>query len=267
MFKFNQKWLLSFKMLLAVLFLLSGTSISQSATLQYESRIINGEKVAPGQIPYQVSLQTRESFHVCGGSILNEYYIITAAHCVINKIPAHLIIIAGTVNLDRPGQPHAIKQIISHEEYEPSKSWLNDIALLKMFSPFRPSGNIGFVTLPEQNETVQGGSVAKVSGFGITTESGLVSKVLLQATIYISDQEDCKDTYKNMGYRIYDTHICARNPNISRGACHGDSGGPLIVNGKLVGIVSWSYHCADTEYPTVYTRVPSYIDWIQKNIV
>lgn len=47
----------------------------------------------------------------------------------------------------------------------------------------------------------------------------------------------------------------------------GDSGGPLTVGGKLVGLVSWANGCASTSYPTVYTRVPSYVDWIKTNAV
>lgn len=47
----------------------------------------------------------------------------------------------------------------------------------------------------------------------------------------------------------------------------GDSGGPLIVDGKLVGLVSWAKACSLTDYPTVYTRVPSYINWIKENAV
>ncbi|KMQ90865.1 mite allergen der f 3-like protein [Lasius niger] len=216
----------------------------------------------------QVSLQqTRNSFHFCGGSILNERYVITAAHCVEDKIPADIIIVAGTVNLNRPSIKRVIKQVIFHEEYDPSNSWLNDIALIKVFTPFKPSGNIGFVTLPKQDEAVQQGTAARVSGFGRISEDGSGSKVLQQATIYITDQEYCKNMYNKILYDIYDTHICANDPNISRGSCKGDSGGPLIVNGKLVGLVSWAKGCSLTDYPTVFTRVPSYIDWIEKNAV
>ncbi|KAL6435844.1 hypothetical protein ACFW04_005603 [Cataglyphis niger] len=257
-----------FKMLFIVLSLLSITSISQSAVVQqYESRIVNGEDVALGEIPYQVSLQTKTFFHFCGGSILNEYYVITAAHCVDNRIPADIIIVVGIVNLNRSGVKRAIKEIISHKEYDPNNSWLNDIALIKVYSPFKPSRNIGFVNLPKQDEAVQPGTAARVSGFGRISQNGPSSKILQQAIIYIADQEYCKNMYTNIQYNIYDTQICANDPNISRGSCKGDSGGPLIVNGKLVGLVSWAKACSLTDYPTVYTRIPSYIDWIEKNAV
>ncbi|XP_029163066.1 mite allergen Der p 3-like [Nylanderia fulva] len=257
-------------MLFAALFLLivSIITISQSAVLQYDSQIINGEDVAPGEIPYQVSLQNRKtSSHFCGGSILNEYYVITAAHCVKNRIPADITIVVGTVNLNRSGVSRIIRQIISHEKYDPDNSWLNDIALIQVFTPFKPSSYIGFVTLPKQDEIVQQGTAARVSGFGRLSEDGPGSKILQRATIYIVDQEYCKNMYNKILYNIYDSQICANNPNISKGSCKGDSGGPLIANEKLVGLVSWAKGCSLTDYPTVYTRIPSYIDWIEKNAV
>ncbi|KAL0111983.1 hypothetical protein PUN28_013307 [Cardiocondyla obscurior] len=73
--------------------------------------------------------------------------------------------------------------------------------------------------------------------------------------------------YNNMGYNVYSTQVCAYDPSVEKGSCHGDSGGPLTVGGKLVGLVSWANGCASTSYPTVYTRVVSYLDWIKVNAV
>jgi trypsin len=261
--------LLTLKMLFSVLFLLGLASISQSAVLlRFDPRIINGEDAQPGEIPYQVSLQTPDtSFHFCGGSIINPNFVVTAAHCVENKLPKDIKLIVGTVNLNRPGVTHAVKEIIRHEKYDPSNSWINDIALIRVFSSFTPTSYVGFVTLPEQDETVQEETMARVSGFGRLSQDGPGSRILQKATIYIAKQDYCKNMYNKILYNIYDTHICANDPNVSRGSCNGDSGGPLIVNGKLVGLVSWAKACSLTDYPTVYTRVPSYIDWINKNAV
>ncbi|XP_071637582.1 chymotrypsin-2-like [Temnothorax longispinosus] len=257
-------------MLSSVLFLLGVASTFQPTVSEFDPRIINGEDVKQGEIPYQVSLQMpSNSFHFCGGSIVNLNFVVTAAHCVEGKLPRDVKVIAGTVNLNRPGAgaTRAVKEIITHKEYNPSNSWVNDIALIRVFSPFNPSSNVGLVTLPAQNETVQEGAVARVSGFGRLSPDGPGSKYLQKANIYIAKQDYCKRMYDRMMYDIYDTHICAYDPNVNRGSCKGDSGGPLIVNGKLVGLVSWAKACSLTDYPTVYTRVPSYIDWIKKNAV
>ncbi|KAL0111980.1 hypothetical protein PUN28_013305 [Cardiocondyla obscurior] len=255
-------------MRLLVLFLF-GISISHSAVLQkFDPRIINGENVARGEIPYQVSLQQPNSrFHFCGGSIINSNYVVTAAHCVEGKTVADIMIIAGTVNLNNPRKTHMINNIIIHEGYNSIDSWVNDIALIRVMTPFTTSGDIGFVTLPEQDETVEEGAVARVSGFGRLSPDGPGSKILQKANIYVAQQSYCREMYGYMQYPIYDTHICANDPDIRRGSCKGDSGGPLIVNGKLVGLVSWAKACSLTDYPTVYTRVPSYINWIKENAV
>ncbi|XP_011868436.1 PREDICTED: chymotrypsin-2-like [Vollenhovia emeryi] len=256
-------------MLSSVLFLLGVASISQSSVLQrFDPRIINGEDVELGEIPYQVSLQlSTSSFHFCGGSIVNPNFVVTAAHCVEGKVPMDIKIIVGTVNLDRPRVIHAAKEIIVHKEYDSYNSWINDIALIRVYTSFVPSNDVGFVPLPEQDETVQEGAVARVSGFGRLSQDGPGSKILQKATIYIAKQSYCKKMYEKLIYNIYNTHICANDPNVSRGSCNGDSGGPLIVNGKLVGLVSWAKACSLTDYPTVYTRVPSYINWIKENAV
>ncbi|KAL6257051.1 hypothetical protein P5V15_011986 [Pogonomyrmex californicus] len=255
-------------MLPSVLILFGVTSICQSAVLQkLDPRIINGEDVNPGEIPYQISLQSRNNVHFCGGSILNENFAITAAHCVEGKTPADMKIIAGTINLNRPYLTQAIKKIIRHKEYDPGNSYVNDIALLNVFVPFKPSNLIGFVTLPEQDEVVQEEVVARVSGFGRLSVEGPASKILQKATIYTAKQDYCRYKYREIIYNIYNTHICAFDPAVHRGSCNGDSGGPLIVNGKLVGLVSWAKSCADTDYPTVFTRVPSYVNWIKENAV
>ncbi|XP_012529672.3 trypsin-1 [Monomorium pharaonis] len=258
--------LLASKMLSLVLFFLGVASICQSAVVQkFDSRIINGENVAPGEIPYQVSLQkTSDSFHFCGGSIINPNFIVTAAHCVEDKLPVDIKIVAGTVNLDHPRVTRTVKQIIIHKKYDSTNSWLNDISLIRVFTPFIPSNDIGFATLPKQDEIVQEEATARVSGFGRLSSNGPGSRILQKAIIYIAKQEYCNEMYNG---NIYNTHICANNPNISQGSCKGDSGGPLIVNGKLVGLVSWAKGCSLTDYPTVYTRVPSYIDWIKENAI
>ncbi|KAF7396675.1 hypothetical protein HZH66_007537 [Vespula vulgaris] len=202
-----------------------------------EPRIVNGVDAKPGEIPYQISLQMKLSnFHFCGGSILNKNYVITAAHCVLTKSKNNIQVVAGTNYLnDEKSSIHNVKNIIIHENYSPSDSWKNDIALLEVVEPFSETKLISFINLPTSHDVINANDRAVISGWGRLW----------------------------MNYNIHDSHICAYDPESPRGSCHGDSGGPLTVNGKLVGLVSWAKACALTDYPTVYTRVSEFKDWIK----
>ncbi|XP_050576992.1 chymotrypsin-2-like isoform X2 [Bombus affinis] len=235
---------------------------------KYDPRIVNGENVKEGEIPYQVSLQNKESsFHFCGGSVLNENYVITAAHCTVQKSPKEIKVVAGTINLAKGGSEHLVEKIIIHENYAASDSWKNDISLIKVKTPFIKSKVLSFVPLPSPDDVIKANDVATVSGWGRLWQGGPTTVFLQRVNILIADQEYCRVMYSKQHQNVYDSHLCAYDPSAQKGSCHGDSGGPLTVSGKIVGIVSWSQGCGLSNYPTVYTRVPSYIDWIQANAV
>ncbi|XP_043262965.1 trypsin-like [Colletes gigas] len=256
-------------MALAIISLFALLAVSDAAnTFTFIPRIIDGESVKLGEIPYQVSIQTNGSqYHFCGGSLLNTQYVLTAAHCVID-LAYPIQVVAGIVNLDsRLSSVRPVETIILHENYNSRDSWINDIALLKVKTPFVLNKNISPVPLPEANEDVPTMTQAIVSGWGDIHMGGPESRQLLKADLYISNQTACENVYKSIGYAVRDTQICANDPKVEKGSCNGDSGGPLTVDGKIIGIVSWSMACALTDYPTVYTRVSSYLDWIESHAV
>ncbi|KAH0539798.1 hypothetical protein KQX54_008120 [Cotesia glomerata] len=236
----------------------------------FHARIINGSDVQAGEIPYQVSLQKTfiDGFHFCGGSVLNEKYVITAAHCVEGKTAEQIKVVAATTNLEKPNSTHFVAEIIIHEKYNPSDSWKNDIALIKIEDRFEVSAVLKFVPLPIPNQDIPAESVAVISGWGTLQEGGMKPVVLQKAEVFIASQSYCKQVHTDTGSHIDDnTHICAYDPVHESGPCHGDSGGPLMVGNKLVGLASWVRGCASTIYPSVYTRVPSFLDWIKANAV
>ncbi|XP_003705839.1 trypsin-1 [Megachile rotundata] len=255
-------------MLLTTASLFALLSVCNAGLLRFDPRIVNGEDAKLGEIPYQVSLQNKDSsFHFCGGSVLNENYVITAAHCVSGKTPAGIKVIAGTINLTQPKSEHNVVKIISHEQYNENDSWKNDIALLKVEKPFVKSKQIAFVPLPSKSDVIHANDIAVVSGWGRLSLGGPTTVRLQRVNIYIADPEYCRYIYNKRGYNIYDSHVCAYDPSTAKGSCNGDSGGPLTVNGKLTGLVSWAMGCARTDYPTVYTRVASHLDWIKSHAV
>ncbi|KAG7197992.1 hypothetical protein KM043_016217 [Ampulex compressa] len=254
-------------MSVTALFLFAFLALSSAATLRgNEPRIVNGEDAQPGERPFQISLQTQlDSRHFCGGSILNKNYVITAAHCVANKPSSSIKVVAGTINLREGGSVHQIEQVIVHEEYDPSNSWLNDIALLKVKTPFVMSEHVSPVPMPKYGDVVDTNAVAVTSGWGRLWLNGPTTHKLQRVNNYIASQDKCRDAYARVYYDVYETHICANDPSVSKGACNGDSGGPLTVDGTLVGLTSWSIGCASTRFPTVYTRVSKYTKWIEQH--
>ncbi|KAG8041997.1 hypothetical protein G9C98_007305, partial [Cotesia typhae] len=235
----------------------------------FHARIINGSDVQAGEIPYQVSLQYVfiANFHFCGGSVLNEKYVITAAHCVESKSAEQIKVIAATTNLKKPNSTHFVAEITVHEKYNSSDSWKNDIALIKIKGRFEISAVLKFVPLPIPNQDIPAESVAVISGWGTLQEGGKTPVVLQKTEVFIASQSYCKQVHTDAGSNIHETHICAYDPVHETGPCNGDSGGPLMVDNKLVGLASWVRGCASTMYPTVYTRVPSFLDWIEANAV
>ncbi|KAL6435841.1 hypothetical protein ACFW04_005602 [Cataglyphis niger] len=257
-------------MALTILCLLGLSAFSQAGILKpyFDPRIVNGVDAKEGEIPYQVSLQEKfSSFHFCGGSILSKYYVITAAHCVVGQTASNIKVVANTIDLNKPQLTNTVTQIRVHEKYNSANSWINDMALLKVKDPFIISETLQYVPLPPKGHIVNANDIAVVSGWGRLWQGGPTTTQLQRVNIFIADQKYCANIYNNMGYNVYDTQVCAYDAQTEKGSCHGDSGGPLTVDGVLVGLVSWANGCASTSYPTVYTRVVSYIDWIKSNAV
>ncbi|EFN71150.1 Mite allergen Der f 3 [Camponotus floridanus] len=256
-------------MALTILCLLGLLAFSQAGILKpyFDPRIVNGEDAKLGEIPYQVSLQQKSSsFHFCGGSILTENYVITAAHCAEGQSAENIKVVAASLDLLDPQVTNEVSSIRIHEGYDSSDSWVNDVALLKVKNPFVLSATLQKIPLPPQDYVVNANDVAVVSGWGRLWQGGPTTNQLQRVNIVIADQQYCSDKYTDLGYNVYPTQVCAYDPRVEKGSCNGDSGGPLTVGGKLVGLVSWANGCASISYPTVYTRVTSYLDWINANL-
>lgn len=254
-------------------------------------RIVGGRKTEPGEFPFQVRLniRSRRGSGICGGVILNERYILTAAHCMTACVSQYLT----TATIETTGVhatigDHSIKsndgeveidieKIIPHERYDACNFYANDhdIALIKTATPIEYRftsdgyGSINRPCMPLGKELIykEGESVI-VSGWGVTREnSGSLSNILRYVQVPIVNISKCQETYGN---RVTNDHVCAGYQSGGRDSCQGDSGGPLVrvVENKyeLVGIVSFGYGCGQPSAPGVYTRVASYVDWIQSNI-
>ncbi|XP_069701693.1 chymotrypsin-2-like [Periplaneta americana] len=226
-------------------------------------RIVNGTDAPLGKYPFMLSLQKSNFGHFCGGSILNEIYILTAAHCVSNEDASKLSILVGTVDLRDGGERYNVEAITVHEDYNVTNNAINDIAVLKLQSAISFNEDVQPVKLPAQMEPTPDGTPATVIGFGYPYSDGDVMQHLQQVDIIVYSDEECQAIHNDAPH---DSNICAGVPEGGKGQCSGDSGGPLIANGHQIGIVSWSEKpCTVAPYPGVYTELAYYIDWLAQH--
>ncbi|XP_046388856.1 mite allergen Eur m 3-like [Ischnura elegans] len=224
--------------------------------------ILGGDIVEGRKYPGQVSIRLNGD-HNCGGSILNQDYVLTAAHCSYRHSIIQLTVLSGTNNLKNGGTLHEVTEIHVHEDYNRADSWHNDVSVLKVEPPFEfaAGGVTAPVNLPVQDQDTPIGANATVIGWGRLSEGGEFPDDLYEVTIQIWDHDECNAAYQPDEH-VYPEQICANTAEGNKGSCNGDSGGPLFVNNQVVGLVSWARGCDEKGYPTVYTRVSSYRSWI-----
>ncbi|XP_076593455.1 chymotrypsinogen A-like [Chaetodon auriga] len=228
------------------------------------NRIVNGENAVPGSWPWQVSLQTKSEFHFCGGSLINEYWVVTAAHC---EVIVEDLVILGEYDRQHNSEPIQVKSIakaITHPDYNPD-DFDYDITLLKLSSPVQMTPRVAPVCLASSSTSIASGTRCVTTGWGMTGES-LSARYLQQTALPVISSDQCKRFW---GYtRITDAMICAGASGVS--SCQGDSGGPLVCENSgvwtLVGIVSWGVYNCDVRAPAVYVRVSYLRSWIDQTI-
>jgi trypsin len=226
------------------------------------TNIVGGRDANDGEIPYIYSL--RRTSHSCGGSILTERTLITAAHCVSGASPAALSIRYNSLLHASGGVLLTISSFIVHENYN-SGTIDSDIALLYTSAALvLGQTQAQAISLVAQGNDPAAGQINTVSGWGTTSESGSLSATLKTVDIPTVSRADCNSQYGSGS--ITQTMYCA---GISAGgidACQGDSGGPYVINGLLAGLTSWGYGCARPTHAGVATRVGSFVDWINARL-
>jgi len=229
--------------------------------------IVGGNTAKEGLYPFIVSLRTGTgNSHFCGGTIIREDFILTAAHCVEGATPADVRVGAGDNTRSRQ-TIHTVSAVYVHPQFD----YYNidyDVAVLKLSAPLELSTKIQLKDLaPIEPED---GAIVNVAGWGTTSSGGgTLPTALREVTVSIVPRQTCEDNYGPDA--ITARMICAAD--LGKDSCQGDSGGPLVYSdaeatklGSLVGIVSWGYGCAEPEYPGVYTSVPDLYKWIVEQL-
>ncbi|CAF4049096.1 unnamed protein product [Rotaria sp. Silwood2] len=237
------------------------------------SRIVGGEDAVEASWSMIISLRFPETSHRCGGTLLSESFILTAAHCVVQlsiQSGMNITVAVGMTNRSDPRQIiREVDQIYVHPNYtSQTREYRHDIALLHVKTPFVYTNNpllakscIHKIDPPALTiQHPRNGSRLAVIGWGVLTSEGFsLPEMLQQVQVYTIDNDHpaCLDS-------IYDPQVqfCA---GIIEGG-KGDSGGPIFQwtghYWEQVGIVSYGYGCADPGYPGIYTRLSYYYDWV-----
>ncbi|KNC23985.1 Serine proteases 1/2 [Lucilia cuprina] len=233
-----------------------------------EGRITNGKNAAEGQFPYQVGLSFSSSNGGwwCGGSLIDNSWVLTAAHCT-NGATGATVYLGATVRTS-PKVTYTVSKsnFIQHKSYN-SLVLSNDISLIRIPS-VSFTNYINKVALPavSSSYSTYAGQNAIASGWGLVSDTATaVASKLQYATLQIIENSVCAQTYGSL--LIRSKTICTATPK-GTSTCNGDSGGPLVLASSktLVGVTSFvSTAGCESGAPAGFVRVTSYLDWIQEN--
>lgn len=240
-----------------------------------KGRVVGGEEAIPNSWPWQVGLYYYDTFF-CGGTLVSERTVITAAHCTFTREAAGITVILGDHNrIDETAKEQTIQasKVINHESYN-SALIQNDIAIVILEKPAKISGReVGLACLPETDNDLNDElekQTCYITGWGRTKGGGEGAQLLQQAKMPVVSNAVCNKKNEN---RITPGMICAGKASGSIiSGCHGDSGGPFVCKHKdnkwyLRGAVSWgSKYCEASHRYTVFARISFYLDWIKKHM-
>uniref|UniRef100_A0AAZ1XI20 Peptidase S1 domain-containing protein n=1 Tax=Oreochromis aureus TaxID=47969 RepID=A0AAZ1XI20_OREAU len=235
------------------------------------SEIINGEKAPDNEMLYMASVQDYRGNHICGGFLVSENFVMTAAHCY-DWYPTHVVL--GNHNLKRIRNTDNDVIEIAGKYKHPYYQDVNrgyDIMLLKLSRPVRPSKTIQFIQLPLHEMTLNENEKCQVAGWGKINSYGISVDDLRVVNVSVISPQNCQNGWAQHDPRniLPTSVICAGGYKTFKGACQGDSGGPLVCKEMAVGIVSFGRFigtkpvCNYPDVPNVYTDISKHLYWIR----
>ncbi|XP_053123574.1 gilatoxin-like [Hemicordylus capensis] len=245
-------------------------------TSAHHARIIGGEECLETEHPWLGQLYDRLGPY-CSGTLLNRNWVITAAHCKVVPSQKRFQVRLGVHNTEVPTgheqtrvseNVKCVKIVEGSSEYTfnttDCSTYSEDIMLMQLNSPVVCTDYVAPLALPTSCASV--GTVCRVMGWGTTTTpEETYPKVPHCVDVQIVSNEDCQAPYP--WWEVSERMVCAGVEGGGKDSCRGDSGGPLICNDTLQGIVSLGgFPCAQPGQPGIYTNVCKFLAWIQETI-
>uniref|UniRef100_A0A8D8RL55 Serine protease snake n=2 Tax=Cacopsylla melanoneura TaxID=428564 RepID=A0A8D8RL55_9HEMI len=245
-----------------------------------QALIVGGQKSELGEFPHMAAVGFRTKRGVswnCGGSLISETFVVTAAHCTDSSLGKPVAVRLGELNLVRNDdganpENYKVVQVYAHPDYSSSKKY-NDIALLRLDRSVEFTDNVRPACL-HNGETI-GINRALATGWGAIGFGDRSSDVLLKVGLGFIENNKCAALYRSeqsssLNKGIIESQLCAGELDGGYDTCLGDSGGPLQVTSdtnkciyKIVGVTSFGKFCGEKNSPGVYTRVSSFVPWIE----
>ncbi|XP_031353250.1 melanization protease 1-like [Photinus pyralis] len=219
----------------------------------------------------------------CVGSLINHRYVLTAAHCLkMNNLQMTGVrlgdydvttdkdCVNGTLfgeECSDPAVVYGIEELIPHPSFS-RRTAENDIGLIRLSRNVEYSEYIRPICLPTVNSKLEDGVQLAVSGWGITESRGEPTKIKKKISAHLLPLGTCRAYFTSSRRSLTTDHLCV-SEGMNIFTCQGDSGGPLMLpvrnQWEAIGLVSFGIGCGD-DFPVVYTKVSSYLDWIKQNV-
>ncbi|XP_028164082.1 trypsin, alkaline C-like [Ostrinia furnacalis] len=240
-------------------------------------RIVGGQPTTIEEYPWIVQVEAffpwiGEWVKYCAGSVLNQAFVLSAAHCFYGSFyaPEFRRIRAGATYQNTSG---VLANVLSEHNHP---TWLTfafegDITVVRLldFIPLTPV--IQQATLINHGAIIPDNVPVVYAGWGAIAENGPSSQVLQAVQVYTVNNDMCRENYATLdepNFIVTKNMICAGILDLGgRDACQGDSGGPLYFQNILIGVVSWGNGCARAGFPGVNANVASYVNWIVETAV
>lgn len=228
---------------------------------QPRGRILGGREAVSHARPYMASVQVNGQ-HVCGGFLVSEQWVLSAAHCLEDAAGGKVQVLLGAHSLSQPEPSKRLYEVIRavpHPDSRPD-TIEHDLLLLKLSDKAELGPAVQLLPWQREDRDVAAGTLCDVAGWGVVTHAGRRPDRLQYLSLPVLGRATCNLRTYHDG-TITERMMCAESHR--RDTCKGDSGGPLVCGGVAEAVVtSGSRVCGNRKKPGIYTRVASYAAWI-----